>query len=112
VTLADASQGGIRWPEVPGYLAGQIAGALMGVVVAHLMFREQVLQVATNVRSGGSQVLSEFVATFGLLAVIWGCSRRRADAVAGAGAATVVFRWLTPALPSRATDIVVPRRSG
>lgn len=81
VTLAAASQGQLRWSEVPGYVAAQILGAFGGVFSAHLMFDEAVLQVSTHVRTGGSQLFSEFVATFGLLAVIWGCSRRRADAV-------------------------------
>jgi len=81
VTLAAASQGQLRWSDVPGYVAAQILGAFGGVFSAHLMFDEAVLQVSTHVRTGGSQLFSEFVATFGLLAVIWGCSRRRADAV-------------------------------
>jgi glycerol uptake facilitator-like aquaporin len=81
VTLADASQGGIPWREVPVYIAAQVAGALLGVGAAHLMFGVSLLQVSQHVRSGGSQIFSEFVATFGLLSVIWGCSRLRADAV-------------------------------
>lgn len=81
VTLADASQGGILWREVPSYIAAQVAGALLGVGAAHLMFGEALLQVSQHSRAGGSQLFSEFVATFGLLGVIWGCSRLRADAV-------------------------------
>src|SRR5208282_5378563 len=81
VTLADASQGGIGWHEVPGYLAAQVAGALLGVASAHLMFGEPLLQLSQHVRSGGAQCFSEFIATFGLLSVIWGCGRRRAEAV-------------------------------
>src|SRR5208282_4827508 len=81
VTLADASQGGIRWREVPGYIAAQLAGALLGVAAAHLMFGKALLQVSQHVRTGGAQMFSEFVATFGLLSVIWGCGRRRAQAV-------------------------------
>jgi len=159
VTLADASQGGIPWREVPGYIAAQVAGALLGLGAAHLMFGEALLQVSQHVRAGSSQLFSEFVATFGLLGVIWGCSRRRADAVpfavglyitgaywftastsfanpavtlarsftntfagirpadapgfvaaqlAGAFAATFLFRWLVPSLPKQAPDVVVP----
>lgn len=81
VTLADASQGGIRWREVPGYIVAQIAGALLGVAAAHLMFGEAVLQISQHERSGASQMFSEFVATFGLLSVIWGCGRLRSEAV-------------------------------
>ena len=79
VTLADASQGGMRWGDVPGYIVAQAAGAILGVWVAHLMFAEPMLQVSQHVRAGGSQLLSEFVATFGLLSVIWGCGRLRAE---------------------------------
>lgn len=45
------------------------------------MFGEAVVQISQHVRGGGAQLFSEFVARFGLLAVIWGCSRRRSDAV-------------------------------
>jgi len=81
VTLADASQGGMRWANVPGYIAAQAAGAMLGVWAAHLMFAEPVFQVSQHVRAGGSQLFSEFVATFGLLSVIWGCGRLRTEAV-------------------------------
>ena len=81
VTLADASQGGIAWRDVPAYLAAQLVGAVAGVLAAHLMFGEAVFQLSEHVRAGGAQLFSEFVATFGLLAVIWGCSRRRAESV-------------------------------
>lgn len=81
VTLADASQGGMRWRDVLGYIAAQVAGAILGVWSAHLMFAEPVIQISQHVRAGGSQMFSEFVATFGLLSVIWGCGRLRAEAV-------------------------------
>ncbi len=81
VTLADASQGGMSWRDVPAYIAAQVAGAFTGIVAAHLMFGEALLQVSQHVRTGGGQLFSEFVATFGLLCVIWGCARLRAEAV-------------------------------
>ncbi|WP_437513259.1 aquaporin [Sorangium sp. So ce1099] len=159
VTLADASQGGLPWREVPAYLMAQVAGAFAGVAVAHGMFGEALFSASRHDRSGLAQLMSEFVATFGLLAVIWGGVRRRAEAVpfavgayitaaywftsstsfanpavtlaraasdtfagirpadapgfivaqlAGAAAATLVFRWLAPALP-RVADRVVDR---
>ena len=77
VTIADASQGGLRWSLVPGYIVAQLVGAYAGVLAAHLMFGERVFMLSLRERSGTAQMLSEFVATFGLLAVIWGCSRRR-----------------------------------
>ena len=81
VTLADASQGGIRWRDAQGYIAAQAAGAMLGVWAAHLMFAEPVLQVSQHVRAGSSQLFGEFIATFGLLSVIWGCGRLRTEAV-------------------------------
>jgi glycerol uptake facilitator-like aquaporin len=81
VTLADASQGGLSWRDVPAYIGVQLVGAVLGVASAHLMFGEAVLEVSQHARSGGSQLFSEFVATFGLVSVIWGCARLRSEAV-------------------------------
>jgi glycerol uptake facilitator-like aquaporin len=159
VTLADASQGGLPWREVPGYITAQIAGAFAGVAAAHLMFGEPLFAFAEHARSGGAQLLSEFIATFGLLSVIWGCSRLRSPSVpfavgayiigaywftsstsfanpavtlaraatntfagirpldapgfitaqlAGAAAATVLFRWLAPSFSKDAASMVIP----
>ncbi|HEY7181638.1 MAG TPA: MIP/aquaporin family protein [Blastocatellia bacterium] len=96
VTLADASQGGIPWREVPAYIAAQVGGAFLGVAAAHLMFGEPLFSVSTHTRSGAAQMFSEFVATFGLLATIWGISRRRAEAVPFAvGAYITAAYWFT-----------------
>jgi len=111
VTVADASQGGTRWSDVPTYIGAQIVGAFVGVFVAHLMFEEQVLQVSTHVRSGGSQVLSECIATFGLLAVIWGCSRARSESVPfGVGLYITAAYWFT-ASTSFANPVVTIARA-
>jgi glycerol uptake facilitator-like aquaporin len=163
VTLADASQGGLPWREVPAYVAAQVVGAFAGVGIANFMFEKPVFFMSTHERSGIPQLVSEFVATFGLLAVIWGCARRRASSVpfavgayitaaywftsstsfanpavtlarsasntfagirpvdvpgfvvaqlAGAAAATALFRWLTPSLPAVAKAVVVPHGDG
>lgn len=96
VTLADASQGGLPWREVPGYLAAQLIGAFAGVAAAHLMFGEPVFRASRHVRAGGAQLFSEFVATFGLLCVIWGCTRLRSSAVPFAvGAYITGAYWFT-----------------
>jgi glycerol uptake facilitator-like aquaporin len=70
VTLADASQGGISWSDVPPYLAAQVLGAFIGVATSHLMFGEALLQFSHHARAGGGQLFGEFIATFGLLCVI------------------------------------------
>lgn len=81
VTLADAWQGGLPWREVPGYLVAQVVGAFAGVAMAHLMFGEPLFFASAHERSGAAQGFSEFVATFGLLATIWGCLRSRPNIV-------------------------------
>jgi glycerol uptake facilitator-like aquaporin len=96
VTLADASQGGLAWREVPGYLVAQVLGAFAGVAAAHTMFGEPLFSASRHARGGASQGFSEFVATFGLLAVIWGCARRRSSAVPFAvGAYITAAYWFT-----------------
>jgi glycerol uptake facilitator-like aquaporin len=96
VTLADATQGGISWRDVPAYVFAQMLGAFAGVAVAHAMFQEALFSFSTHVRSGPAQLLSEFVATFGLLSVIWGCGRRRSPAVPFAvGAYITAAYWFT-----------------
>jgi glycerol uptake facilitator-like aquaporin len=96
VTLADASQGGVPWREVPVYVVAQVAGAFAGVAMAHVMFEKPVLFASTHDRSGVAQMVSEFVATFGLMAVIWGCVRRRPGAVPFAvGAYITAAYWFT-----------------
>jgi len=81
VTLAEAAIGGRAWRDVPTYLTAQCAGAIAGVLCAHLMFGVPLVQLSQHIRAGSGQVFSEVVATFGLLSVIWGCARIRPDAV-------------------------------
>jgi glycerol uptake facilitator-like aquaporin len=96
VTLADATQGGTPWREVPGYIAAQILGAFGGVAAAHGMFGLPIFFSSHHVRSGRALVWSEFVATFGLLLVIWGCARVRSSAISFAvGAYIAAAYWFT-----------------
>lgn len=96
VTIADAWEGGRPWSDVPTYIVAQVGGALLGVAVAHGMFGEPVFAASEHVRSGAAQLLSEFVATFGLLSVIWGVSRRAAQFTPFAvGAYITAAYWFT-----------------
>lgn len=159
VTLCDASQGGVSWTDAALYVAAQLVGAFAGVAAAHLMFGLPLFFASRHDRAGAAQLFSEFAATAGLLAVVWGCARRRSYAtpfavaayitaaywftsstsfanpavtlaraasdtfagirpsdapgfiaaqLAGAAAATALFRWLVPALPEDAAAVVVP----
>jgi glycerol uptake facilitator-like aquaporin len=110
VTIADASQGGLAWRDVPGYLIAQLGGAVIGVWTAHAMFEEPLLMVSRHQRSGSAQMFSEFVATFGLLAVIWGCSRRRSAAVPFAVAAYITAAYWFTASTSFANPAVTLAR--
>lgn len=159
VTLADATQHGLPWRAVPTYILAQCIGAVTGALAAHGMFGLPIISLSTHIRSGPAQLFSEFIATFGLLAVIWGCSRTQISSIpyavgayitaaywftgstsfanpavtiarsltntfagirphdvfgfifaqlAGAAAATWLFRWLSPNITANAKQIVVP----
>jgi glycerol uptake facilitator-like aquaporin len=97
VTLADAAWGGLPWPEVAPYVAAQVIGAFAGVATAHIMFELPLLFASAHARSGPAQVFSEFVATFGLLAVIWGCARGHAPVVVPFAVASYITAayWFT-----------------
>jgi glycerol uptake facilitator-like aquaporin len=96
VTISDAIEHGLPWREVPGYIAAQCAGGIAGAVIAHVMFGLPLISFSHHVRSGSAQFFSEFVATFGLLSVIWGCSRLRRSATPYAvGAYITGAYWFT-----------------
>lgn len=111
VSLAAAMNGELAWREVPGYVACQILGAFLGVAAAHLMFGEALFSASTHVRSGGSQWWSEFVATFGLLAVIAGCTRTRPAITAFAVAAFITSAYWFTASTSFANPAVTLARA-
>ncbi|HEV2835297.1 MAG TPA: MIP/aquaporin family protein [Pyrinomonadaceae bacterium] len=111
VTLADAWQRGIAWREVPSYIFAQVGGAFLGVAAAHLMFGLPLFFASRHERSGGSQIFSEFVATFGLLAVIWGCVRFRSSSVPFAVAAYIMAAYWFTASTSFANPAVTLARS-
>jgi glycerol uptake facilitator-like aquaporin len=111
VTLADASQGGISWRDVPAYVGAQIVGAFAGVAAANVMFGLPIYFASHHARAGWRQTFSEFVATFGLLAVIWGCSRLRSNATAVAVAAYIMAAYWFTASTSFANPAVTLARS-
>jgi glycerol uptake facilitator-like aquaporin len=96
VTLVDAWQKGVAWRDVLPLITAQIAGAFVGVGSAHVMFGRALFSLSEHSRSGTAQMFSEFVATFGLLSVIWGCVRRRPSATPFAvGAYITSAYWFT-----------------
>ena len=97
VTLCDAWKGGLTAREAVFYLPAQFAGALLGVAIANLKFDLPAFFASTKVRTGPSQWLGEFVATFGLLAVIWGCTRLQKVVIVpfAVGAYITAAYWFT-----------------
>jgi glycerol uptake facilitator-like aquaporin len=96
VTIMDAFERGLPWRETPHYVAGQLLGGITGAIVAHVMFGLPLISLSRHARSGAAQMFSEFVATFGLMSVIWGCSRLRSSAVPFAvGAYITAAYWFT-----------------
>jgi glycerol uptake facilitator-like aquaporin len=111
VTISDALQGGLPWREVPLYIVAQIIGAFGGVAVAHLMFGLPVFFASRHARAGMAQMFSEFVAAFGLLAIIWGCVRFRSQTVPFAVAAYITAAYWFTASTSFANPAVTLARS-
>jgi len=81
VTLVFALRREIAPALALAYVLAQVAGGLMGSLLAHAMFELPAFEIATRVRSGGGQWLAEAVATFGLVATILGGLRARPEAV-------------------------------
>lgn len=70
VTLTETASRKMSWAACAGYIGMQIIGAIAGVVIANLMFDLPAVNISAKVRTGPGQFLGEFVATFGLIAVI------------------------------------------
>jgi glycerol uptake facilitator-like aquaporin len=111
VTLAMCLTGEMPWREAPVYLASQIAGAFAGVATAHLMFGLPLFFASNHTRHGAAQLWSEAVATFGLIFVIWGCSRFRPAATAYAVGAYITAAYWFTASTSFANPAVTLARS-
>ncbi len=111
VTLAAAATQGLRWHAVPAYIAAQIAGAVIGVWLAHIMFDLPVWQLSTHIRTGIPQWVAEIIATFGLLAVIWGCRAHKEPVTAFAVAAYITGAYWFTASTSFANPAVTVARA-
>jgi len=111
VSIALASQREMEWKLVPPYVFAQIFGALSGVLVAHGMFDLSLLTTSQHARAGGAQLFSEVVATFGLLAVIWGVGRSRPRAIPFAVGAYITSGYWFTASTSFANPAVTVARS-
>lgn len=77
VSLVAALRRDLPWPMLPAYTAIQLGGGVLGVWLAHAMFATPILEMSPKLRDGGGQVISEAVATFGLVATILATIRFR-----------------------------------
>lgn len=111
VTLADAIEKGLSWSHALQYVVVQIAGGITGTITAHLMFGLSPVFISQHARSGPAQLFSEFVATFGLVSVIWGCSRSRTEIVPFAVGAYISAAYWFTASTSFANPAVTIARS-
>ena len=111
VTVADAIERGVSWPVAACYVLAQCVGGICGAIAAHLMFGLPAISLSHHARSGSAQVFSEFVATFGLLCVIWGCSRQRSQIVPFAVAAYITAAYWFTSSTSFANPAVTIARS-
>jgi glycerol uptake facilitator-like aquaporin len=111
VTLAMVLRGELRRHAALAYVAVQLAAGLAGVLAAHAMFEEPLLQASLKVRTGPAQWFAEFVATFGLLATIFGCLRFRAAAVPYAVGLYITAGYWFTASTSFANPAVTVARS-
>ncbi|HKS71613.1 MAG TPA: MIP/aquaporin family protein, partial [Terriglobales bacterium] len=111
VSLSEAISGNFAWREVPTFLVAQIAGAFSGVASAHFMFGLPLFFTSQHVRSGPAQLWSEFIATFGLIAVIHAVSRSRPPAVPYAVAAYITAAYWFTASTSFANPAVTLARA-
>jgi glycerol uptake facilitator-like aquaporin len=112
VTLGQALSGqGISWREAGAYTVAQCVGGVSGAIIAHLMFGLRWYSFSVHDRHGWPLILSEFVATFGLLSVISGCSRLRSEALPYAVAAYITAAYWFTASTSFANPAVTIARS-
>lgn len=111
VTLATAWQGYTPAREAPFYIGAQIAGAFAGVALAHVMFELPLFFASKHARAGGAQMLSEFVATFGLVIVIWSCVKFRPAVTSFAVGAYITAAYWFTASTSFANPAVTLARS-
>ncbi len=82
ITLLDRVFGGMSTKAAGVYIGAQIAGGIVGAILANLMFGLPAIEVSTHVRSGGGMWLGEVIATFGLALVVFGVVRSGRPGVA------------------------------
>jgi glycerol uptake facilitator-like aquaporin len=111
VTLAFLWRGELGWRAASLYGASQIVGGIVGVFAAHAMFDLPLWQTSQTVRTGPAQWLAEFVATFGLVLVIFCCLRAAREAIPYAAGLYISSAYWFTASTSFANPAVTVARS-
>lgn len=111
VSAVAAFQRDITWKLCSAYIGVQVAGALIGVAAAHVMFEMPIVQLSVKQRSGAAQLFSEFVATFGLITTIVATVRYAPSRVAAAVASYIVAAYWFTASTSFANPAVTVARA-
>lgn len=93
------------------YLCAQLVGAMSGVAIAHLMFEIELYSFSENIRSGSSQLISEFIATFGLISVIKGVGRNHPNQLPFAVGLFIISAFWFSASTSFANPVVTFARA-
>ncbi|HCM83939.1 MAG TPA: MIP/aquaporin family protein [Alphaproteobacteria bacterium] len=111
VSLVMAIRRELPWQEVMPYILAQLAGACIGVLLAHAMFEMPLFEISLKARSGSAQMLSEAVATFGLIGVIIGCLTQNVKAIPYAVALYIASAYWFTASTSFANPAVTIARA-
>ena len=111
VTLAMRARGELTTTHAAAYIAVQVAAAIAGVLLAHAMFEQPLLQPGTRMRSGGAQWLSEAVASCGLLLTILLGLRHRPQAIPALVASYIFAAYWFTASTSFANPAVTIARA-
>jgi len=111
VTMSVALRRELGWSMAAAMIAVQLISAVAGTWLAHAMFAEPLWQLSTKLRDGPAQLLSEFVATFGLLLTIFGAARHRPDQIATAVALYIIAAYWFTASTSFANPAVTVART-
>jgi len=111
VTLSQVMLGKLKARLASAYVLTQIVAAVAGVLIAHWMFDLPTFSPSHHARSGSGQLLSEVVATFGLLLIILNCSRHKPGSIPAAVALYITAAYWFTASTSFANPAVTIARS-
>ena len=103
--------GSLGWREAAVLALAQVAGAIAGVLASHLIFDAPWVSWSTHDRGGLPFAFSEAVATFGLIAIVFACARRRPDAIPATVSAYILAAFWCTSSTSFANPAVTIARS-